>query len=96
MGQLDENKADIVNAIESLNRLATSVNKQKGAIESALDDLPGALTSLDSQRADLVKMLKALDQLGNVGTKVIRASKTATIESLRPAAAGADRPGQDR
>ncbi len=81
-GQLDENKADIVDAIESLNRLAKSANKQKPAIESALDDLPGALESLDSQRADLVKMLKALGRLGNVGTKVIRASKTATIDAL--------------
>ncbi|MGH3334916.1 MAG: MCE family protein, partial [Nocardioides sp.] len=30
MGQLDENKADIVNAIEALNRLAISVNDQQG------------------------------------------------------------------
>ena len=81
-GQLDENKADIVDAIESLNRLAKAANAQKPAIESALDDLPGALESLDSQRADLVKMLKALGRLGNVGTKVIRASKTATIDAL--------------
>ncbi len=81
-GQLDENKADIVDAIESLNRLAKSANAQKPAIVSALDDLPGALESLDSQRADLVKMLKALGRLGNVGTKVIRASKTATIDAL--------------
>ena len=81
-GQLDENKADIVDAIESLNRLAKAANAQKPAIESALDDLPAALESLDSQRADLVKMLEALGRLGNVGTKVIRASKTATIDAL--------------
>jgi phospholipid/cholesterol/gamma-HCH transport system substrate-binding protein len=82
MGQLDENKGDIVDAIDSLNRLAKSANAEKATIESALDDLPGALDSLDSQREDLIKMLQALGKLGNVGTRVIRASKTATIDAL--------------
>jgi phospholipid/cholesterol/gamma-HCH transport system substrate-binding protein len=82
MKQLDDNKGDIVTAIESLNRLAESANKQKPAIESALDDLPQALDSLNSQRADLIKMLKALGKLGNVGTRVIKASKVATIDAL--------------
>ena len=82
MKQLDDNKGDIVTAIESLNRLAESANKQKPAIESALDDLPQALDSLNSQRADLIKMLKALGKLGNVGTRVIKTSKTATIDAL--------------
>jgi phospholipid/cholesterol/gamma-HCH transport system substrate-binding protein len=80
--QLDDNKQDIVTAIESLDRLARAANRQKPAITSALDDLPAALDSLDSQRADLVKMLRSLGKLGNVGTRVIRASKTATIDAL--------------
>ena len=83
MSQLDENKDDIVTAIDSLNNLAVSVNGQMDSIDSALDELPSALESLDQQRADLVKMLKALDRLGGVGVRVIKASKDATIESLR-------------
>ena len=83
MGQLDANKGDIVRAIDSLNRLAVTANKQRGTIESALDELPSALKSLDKQRADLVKMLDALNRLGNVGTQVIAASKTSTINALR-------------
>ena len=39
--------------------------------------------SIDSQRADLVKMLRALDRLSAVGVHVISASKTATIDSLQ-------------
>ena len=81
--QLDENRGDIVNAIESLNRLAISARQQQGSIDSALDNLPSALTSLDRQTDDLVKMLQALNRLGSVGTKVIRASKASTIESFR-------------
>jgi phospholipid/cholesterol/gamma-HCH transport system substrate-binding protein len=83
MSQLDENKEDIVQAIESLNRLAVSINRQRGSIELALDEMPDALASIDRQRDDLVKMLDALDQLSAVGTNVIRQSKTATIDSLQ-------------
>ena len=83
MTQLDDNKVDIVNAIESLNRLAISVREQEGTIDAALEQLPSALTSLDQQRGDLVRMLRALDRLGDVGVRVIKASKDSTIESLR-------------
>jgi phospholipid/cholesterol/gamma-HCH transport system substrate-binding protein len=82
MGQLDDNKESIVEAIESLNRLSKSLNEQEGTIKSALDNLPQALASIDRQRDDLVKMLKALTELSTVGTQVIRDSKTATIQSL--------------
>lgn len=83
MAQFDENKGDIVDAIEALNRLAIAVNDQTGSIDAALEELPSALTSLDKQRDDLVKMLQALNKLGDVGVRVIKASKDATIESFR-------------
>lgn len=83
MEQLDDNKADIVDAIESLNRLAISVRKEQPTIDAALEELPSALDSIDRQRADLVKMLEALDQLSDVGVDVISRSKDATVESLR-------------
>ncbi len=83
MSQLDENKQDIVQAIDSLNQLAISINKQRGSIELALDEMPQALASIDRQRDDLVKMLGALDELSDVGTRVIAQSKDATIASLR-------------
>ena len=67
MGQLDTNKDQIVRAIESLNRLAISLNKQKPAITRALDELPRAVASINRQRDDLVKMLRALSDLSAVG-----------------------------
>ena len=81
-GELDDNKADIVDAIEALDRLAKATRAQQGDINSALDELPSALTSIDGQRADLVKMLQALSDLGDVGVRVIKASKAATIDSI--------------
>jgi phospholipid/cholesterol/gamma-HCH transport system substrate-binding protein len=83
MTQLDDNKADIVTAIDSVNNLARSVRDQQGSIDAALDELPSALTSLDQQRGDLVKMLRSLQNLSDVGVRVIDASKEGTTEALR-------------
>ena len=41
------------------------------------------MASINRQRDDLVKMLKALSDLSGIGTQVIRDSKTATIDSLQ-------------
>ena len=81
-GQLDENKEDIVDAIEGLNRLAVAAEKQLPTIDKALEELPSALDSIDRQRDDLVEMLTALDQLSSVAVDVIARSKDATITSL--------------
>ncbi|TGN62583.1 MCE family protein [Nocardioides eburneiflavus] len=81
-GQLDENKADIIAAIESLNRLALAAEKQLPTIDKALEELPSALDSIDRQRDDLVEMLAALNDLSDVAVDVIARSKGATITSL--------------
>ncbi|MFL6174051.1 MAG: MCE family protein, partial [Marmoricola sp.] len=81
--QLDQNKGSIVSALENLNRLALELRRQDGTIKSALDDLPKALSSVNSQRKDLVKMLQALANLSSVGVRVIQASKESTIDSLK-------------
>lgn len=83
VGTLDDNRATIVAALENTNRLARAANAQRGTIEAALDDVPAALRSLDRQRDDLVRLLRSLDRLSGIGTRVIRQSKQATINSLR-------------
>ena len=83
MGQLDENKTDIVTAIEKLNALAISLRREQPTIDATLEELPSALDSIDSQRKDLVKMLRALNELSDVGVRVIKESKQVTIDSLR-------------
>jgi phospholipid/cholesterol/gamma-HCH transport system substrate-binding protein len=83
MGQVNANKDAIVQAIESLNRLAKSTRQQTSSITAALDRMPRALDSLDKQRDNLIKMLDALGRLSHVGTRVIRASEQNTVSSLR-------------
>jgi phospholipid/cholesterol/gamma-HCH transport system substrate-binding protein len=97
---LDRQRADIVRAIDSLDRLTATVAARRQVIATALDTLPGALTVLADQRAALTRMLVALDNLGAVAVRVIEASRddtVAALHALRPtltqlAAAGRDLP----
>ena len=82
-GRLDERKGDIVDAIESINRLAISARTHQDSIDLALDELPSALDSLDRQRKDLVAMLQGLTRLSDVGVRVINATQTSTVNSLK-------------
>ena len=83
MRNLDDNKASIVQALESIDRLSQSVRSQEKTIDATLEELPSALTSIDAQRKDLVTMLQALSRLGDVGVRVINASKVATTQVIR-------------
>ncbi len=60
----------------------SAIREEQPTIDAALEELPSALDSIDRQRDDLVTMLESLDDLSEVGVKVIRASKDATIDSL--------------
>ncbi|GAA3654999.1 hypothetical protein GCM10022237_13650 [Nocardioides ginsengisoli] len=83
VGQLDRRKADIVDAIEAVNRLAVTAKQHQKSIDNALDELPSALESLDRQRGDLVAMLKGLTKLSDVGVRVINATHASTVSSLQ-------------
>ncbi len=81
--QLDSHRGQIVRALQALDRLSGSLNRQRSTIDATLGELPGALRSISSQRHDLVRMLKALAHLSGVGTHVIALSKDSTIQTLR-------------
>lgn len=83
MSRLDERKGDIVDAIESINRLAISAREHQDSIDLALEELPSALDSLDRQREDLVAMLEGLTRLSDVGVRVIRATQASTVNALK-------------
>ncbi|MDQ4054591.1 MAG: MCE family protein [Actinomycetota bacterium] len=83
VGTLDDQKADIVRALESMNNLTATLNAERDTITSALDATGPAIEVLADQHDELVDMLGALDRLGVVGTRVIRASKDNLLRSLR-------------
>jgi hypothetical protein len=87
VGTLDQQKADIIHALESLDNLATTLNAEKDTIGEALDAVGPAVEVLADQHDELIDMLSALDRLGEVGTRVINASKEdvlAMLEELAP------------
>lgn len=82
VGTLDDQKADIIDALESMNNLTATLNREKQTIGDALDVVGPAVKVLDDQHAQLITMLKSLDRLGAVGTRVIGASKADLIQTL--------------
>ena len=82
VGTLDAQKADIIRALESMNNLTATLNAERQTITEALDVTGPAVEVLAEQHDELIEMLGALDELGVVGTRVIRASKDDLIKSL--------------
>jgi phospholipid/cholesterol/gamma-HCH transport system substrate-binding protein len=87
VGGLEAQKEEIVQAIDALDRLAGRLAEQRDTIGAAVDTLAPGLTVLAEQRQQLTGALTALDELGDVGTRVIGESRddtVASIEALRP------------
>ena len=83
VGGLDAQKGEIVRAIDSIDRLSSTLAKNQAKIAAALDELPKGLKILADQRRQLTAMLTALRDLGEVGTRVIRGSRADLEANLR-------------
>ncbi len=83
VGALDKQKNDIIAAMDSVNRLSATLVKEKDVIGAALDSMGPALKVLNQQHAALMTMLRQLDKLGVVGTRVLNASTDNIVASLR-------------
>jgi phospholipid/cholesterol/gamma-HCH transport system substrate-binding protein len=83
VGTLDRQKAEIIRAMESIAGLTRTLNREKQVITDAIDATGPAIGVLREQHDELVAMLGSLDELGTVGTRVIRASKEDLLASLR-------------
>ncbi|MDT7573889.1 MAG: phospholipid/cholesterol/gamma-HCH transport system substrate-binding protein [Pseudonocardiales bacterium] len=80
---LDSCKSEITRALDGLNRLSATLADRRGQITTALDDLAPGLKELESQRAQLVDMLRSLDRLSDVATQVVNASRDDLLADLR-------------
>ncbi len=83
VGTLDQQKAEIIRAMESIAGLTRTLNREEQVLTDALDATGPAIGVLREQHDELVAMLVSLDELGTVGTRVIRASKEDLLASLR-------------
>lgn len=82
IGGLNQQKSEIVRALQGLDRLSATLAAQRKTIEGALDTIGPGLKVLADQRAQLTQMLVALSQLGAVGTRIIQQSRDNTLADL--------------
>jgi phospholipid/cholesterol/gamma-HCH transport system substrate-binding protein len=82
VGTIDDQKADIINAMESIAHLTATLHAEKKTITGALDVAGPAIEVLADQHDELIAMLGSLERLGKVGTRVIGASKDDILASL--------------
>jgi phospholipid/cholesterol/gamma-HCH transport system substrate-binding protein len=80
---LNDQRSDIIAAMDSINRLSSTLVKEKKTIGDAIDAMGPALKVLNDQHSSLTKMLRQLDALGEVGTRVLNASTDNIVVSLR-------------
>ena len=83
IGGLDDQKNDIIAAMESIDKLSSTLVKEKDVIGEAIDSMGPALKVLNRQHKALITMLRQLDKLGAVGTRVLNASTDNIVASLR-------------
>jgi phospholipid/cholesterol/gamma-HCH transport system substrate-binding protein len=83
IGGLEDQKGEIVRAIDAVDQLAARLAAQKELIGKTLEELPKGLKVLADQRIQLTQMLQALSRLGAVGTKVIQGSKEDMLANLK-------------
>jgi phospholipid/cholesterol/gamma-HCH transport system substrate-binding protein len=98
IGGLDEQRKEIVRALNGIDRLAKRLGKEKKTIAQAVDTMPPALKVLADQRRKLTQMLTSLSKLGETGTEVINASRddvVANLRSLQPILEQLNKAGDD-
>lgn len=83
VGGLDEQRAEIVRALDSLNALGGQLQARTGQIAAVLEGIGPGLAVLEAQRTELVGMLASLDRLSDVGVDVINRSQDDVVEDLR-------------
>ena len=83
IGGLDDQKGDIIRVMESIDKLSATLVKEKDVIGEAIDSMGPALKVLNRQHKALMKMLRQLDRLGVVGTRVLDKSRDDIVASLR-------------
>ncbi|MFF2848116.1 MCE family protein [Streptomyces sp. NPDC058001] len=80
---LDDHRGDITDALDSVNRLSTTLATRKQDVGTVLTELSPGLKTLEKQRGSLLTMLRALDRLGGVAIDTIDASKEDMVADLK-------------
>ncbi|WP_298441223.1 MCE family protein [Gordonia sp. (in: high G+C Gram-positive bacteria)] len=80
---LNEQRDNIVRAVDGVAVLSDRAAQQTKQINRILDELPAGIAVLEQQRPQFVDLLTKLDQLGQVGTDILAKSHTQMINDLK-------------
>ncbi|MET7745646.1 MCE family protein [Streptomyces sp. NPDC005385] len=80
---LDEHRGDITDALDGVNRLASTLATRKEDVSTVLTDLSPGLKTLEDQRGSLLTMLRSLDTLSDTAVSTVNASKDDMIADLK-------------
>jgi phospholipid/cholesterol/gamma-HCH transport system substrate-binding protein len=83
VGGLDDQKGQIVAALDGLDRLTGKLAASRQTLDVALRDLPKGAAVLADERAQLTRVLSGLNNLGTVATRVIAATQQNTVADLK-------------
>ena len=83
LGALDDQREDLVRLVENLNRLSTGLEVENGQLARAVEEIPNALAVVNADRDAIVHTLDSVGRLGEVGTRVIDASRDDLLANLR-------------
>ena len=80
---LNQQRDDIIRAIDGVSRLSARANNQTVQIERILNQLPEGVKVLEEQRPQFVDLLTKLDELGQVGTDILGKAHKEIIRDLK-------------
>ncbi len=96
---LDDQRADIIAAMEGLDRLSRQINEQNDTLARALAQMPEALTLINDQKQQLTTALVSLGDFGNKANQVIDAGGgqdlVDNLRDLTPVLEGLANAGRD-
>ena len=80
---LNQQRDNIVSAVDGIANLSERAAGQTAQIERILDELPAGIAVLEEQRPQFVDLLTKLDSLGEVGTQILGKAHKAMINDLK-------------
>ncbi len=83
IGTFDAQRADIVSAMQELNRLTITFNHQDDVLTQALRRIPPGLEVLVQERPDITQALQRLGVFSDTATEVVLNSKADLVANLK-------------
>jgi phospholipid/cholesterol/gamma-HCH transport system substrate-binding protein len=83
IGRVNDQTDDIIAATDAVNRVAAQFADQQPVIDKALDTLPAALATLDSQRDHLIDAVDQLGKFSALAADSVNQTKDALVRQLK-------------